>query len=302
MTFVAKEIPGTPKLGIWRHKKKDGTVIMVDIIAHDMLYNGEPVRLILANDVTEKLKAEADLANQLIKQQKLINESSIEVQEREREVIGKELHDNINQILTSTKLFLELAIESPEELRPKLLHQSCDNVNLAIAEIRLLSQTLVAPSLGNISLMEAIKELIGSIRNASSLKLELKITKFREDLMDKNLKLMFYRIVQEQINNILKHSRAKNATVRLYTTANDIVLTVEDDGIGFDTNKNSGGIGLRNITNRARFYNGITRIISAPGKGCILNVTIPVKKEQKIANLQTYLHRESTLFNEPEGQ
>lgn len=274
--FATIELPYMRRPGICQHKKKDGTIIMVDIIAHDVMYKDEQVRLILANDVTEKLHAEAELANQLITQQKLITETSIQVQEREREEIGKELHDNINQILTSTKLYLEMAIKSEEDLRPQLLHKSCDNVNLVIAEIRQLSQTLVAPSLGNITLKDAITELIGCIRNASALKLELKITKLNEDLMDKKIKLMFYRIVQEQINNILKHSRAKNVIIQLCVELNDIVLTVKDDGIGFDTNKISGGIGLRNITNRAGFYNGITQLISAPGKGCTLKVTIPV--------------------------
>jgi two-component system sensor histidine kinase UhpB len=93
---------------------------------------------------------------------------------------------------------------------------------------------------------------------------------------------MFYRIVQEKLNNILKHSGANNAYIRLYTSASHIMLTLTDDGAGFDTNATAAGIGLRNITNRAAVYNGTTRIVSEPGKGCMLEVSIPYKIREKI--------------------
>ena len=92
---------------------------------------------------------------------------------------------------------------------------------------------------------------------------------------------MFYRIVQEQLNNILKHAGAKCAAIKLHTSDSHITLTVTDDGAGFDTNTTTAGIGLRNITNRAAVYNGTTRIVSEPGKGCMLEVSIPHKKREK---------------------
>jgi two-component system sensor histidine kinase UhpB len=98
-------------------------------------------------------------------------------------------------------------------------------------------------------------------------------------VIHKDIQLMLYRIVQEQINNVLKHSGAQHATIELSTTADHILLTVKDDGIGFDSNKHSMGIGLKNISNRASFYDGITRISSAPGKGCTLEVTIPMEND-----------------------
>ncbi len=271
--------PGLYKTGIWRHRKKDGTIIMADVIAHDVLYENEPVRLVLVHDITEKLQAEAELTRQRMLQQKLITETSVRVQEREREEIGKELHDNINQILAVAKLYLQHAINK-DNLQSKSLEESNKNIELAIAEIRKLSQALVAPSLGDITLLEAIGELIHLINLTTSLHLELSDSNYQEDDLDKNVQLMIYRIIQEQINNILKHAGAKNVFIQLCVTSEHILLAIKDDGVGFDTTKNTGGIGLRNITLRAGFYDGTVRIISSPGQGCTLEVTIPLTKRQ----------------------
>jgi two-component system sensor histidine kinase UhpB len=269
--------PGLYQTGIWRHKKKDGTIIMVDVIAHDVQYENEPVCLVLVNDITEKRRTEADAARQVILQQKLIAETSIQVQEREREEIGKELHDNINQVLAVANLYLQHAIIK-DNLQSEPLQKSHENIQLAIEGIRKLSRTLVAPSLGDITLLKAIENLIELIELTKSLHLELSVGNFHEDTLDKDIKLMIYRIVQEQVNNILKHSRAKNVFIQLSLTAENLVLVVKDDGIGFDTNKSTRGIGLRNITNRAEYYDGNARIISAPGLGCTLEVTIPAQE------------------------
>ena len=164
----------------------------------------------------EKMETEGQLARQIISQQKRIAETGIQVQEQEREEIGKELHDNINQIMATSKLYLEHAIRK-EELHSELLQKSLETIILAIDQIRQLSHSLVAPSLGNVTLVSALGELIGNIRLAKSLKLELSVKNLDERSLDKKIKLMFYRIVQEQINNILKHSRAKNATIHLST-------------------------------------------------------------------------------------
>jgi len=86
---------------------------------------------------------------------------------------------------------------------------------------------------------------------------------------------MFYRITQEQFNNILKHARARHVMIEINTTPDKLSLIIKDDGIGFDTSKKVKGIGIRNIINRAGFYDGITQIISEPGKGCTLKITIP---------------------------
>ena len=264
--------------GIFQHKKSDGSLIMADITTHDIVYEGKQVVLVLANDVTTKIYAEAELARYRAQQQRLITETSIQVQERERDEIGKELHDNINQILASTKLYLEFAMSEKNGNCLDLIERSHKNLSQAIEEIRQLSHKLVAPSLGAISLIFAIDELIENIIMVSPIKIELQSNDFNEEVVEKDMKLMFYRIVQEQMNNILKHSQATKATIVLSTTKNYSLLSIEDNGIGFDTGSASGGIGLRNIRNRAGYYSGTVNLISAPQKGCRLEIIIPLNQ------------------------
>ncbi|MBC7851087.1 MAG: PAS domain S-box protein [Chitinophagaceae bacterium] len=260
--------------GVWRHVKKDGTEILVDVMTCDVEYENQLARLVLANDVTQKIKTEQDLALQRSTQQKMMAETSILVQEREREEIGKELHDNINQLLASSKLYMETAIAS-EGITSEYLDKSREHLLTAIEEIRKLSHTLIAPSLGNITLIQAVQQFVQDIHFTTSLHIELVFTDYLEEAINNKIKLMFYRIIQEQVNNILKHAKAKNAEIHFTLKPELIELLITDDGRGFDTSKTPGGIGLRNINTRAGYFDGYTRITSSPGKGCQLEVVVP---------------------------
>ncbi len=280
MEHAGKQILGTTRSGTERHKKSDGTVIMADVISDDIIYKDQPARLILANDVTERLKAEAELSRQFFLRQKLITETTIQAQEKEREEIGKELHDNINQILAATKLYLEIVLTGDKELFSEAAKKGYENVNLAITEIRQLSKQLVPPELEE-TLSSSLQQLVGDFQSASGIRMKIEIEKFDEGVLSGNVKLMLYRIVQEQINNIVKHSRAKNVRIKIETTFDDVTLLIVDDGVGFDTTKTSKGIGLRNIASRVGFYNGSVKIESESEKGCTLEVSIPLKQEAK---------------------
>jgi len=267
---------GAYRSGIWKQQTKNGSVIDVEVIAHELVHDQEPVILVLAIDITEKLRAQAELVRQAENQRKLITQTSIQVQEREREEIGKELHDNINQILAATRLHLDLAIqECSEEAVTEVLVRSYKNLSVAMEEIRQLTQSLVAPTLGGVSLDKALAKLIGDIPATSSLRLSLDTSGYRGDIDDEDLKLTCYRIAQVQLSNIIKHSRAKNAAIGLRKT-DCLVLTITDDGVGFHPGAKTSGIGLRNIRNRVGYYNGDVSIDSEPGQGCRLTITIPL--------------------------
>jgi two-component system sensor histidine kinase UhpB len=268
--------PGAYRSGIWKQQTKNGSVIDVEVIAHELVHDQEPVILVLAIDITEKLRAQAELARQAEIQRKLITQTSIQVQEREREEIGKELHDNINQILAATRLHLDLAIqECSEEAVTEVLVRSYKNLSVAMEEIRQLTQSLVAPTLGGVSLDKALARLIGDLPATSSLRVSLDTSGYRGDIDDEDLKLTCYRIAQVQLSNIIKHSRAKNAAIALRKT-DRLVLTITDDGVGFHPGAKTSGIGLRNIRNRVGYYNGDVSIDSEPGQGCALTITIPL--------------------------
>lgn len=279
---LRKEVKGTTKSGIWRHKKKDGTIIIVDVVADDIIYRDKPARLVLANDVTEKLKAEAELSRQFFLRQKLITETTIQAQEKEREEIGKELHDNINQVLAAAKLYLEVVLAGNPDLQKEAAKKGYENVVLAIDEIRQLSKQLVPPVLEE-ALSNTLKELVSEIQIASGILINVEMEDFDEDQVNGNIKLVLYRIAQEQINNIVKHARAINIKIKGETKFGEASLIIADDGIGFDTNKRASGIGLRNMASRVKFYNGSLNIESQPGNGCTLEVSIPLHEEDNVS-------------------
>jgi two-component system sensor histidine kinase UhpB len=236
----------------------------------------EPYRMIGAmTDITEKQTLEKELALRELNQQKLITEVTIQAQEKERNELGKELHDNINQVLATIKMFLGMSLEK-EGMRPDLIKRSLNNVNYAIEEIRKLSKSLVAPSLGDIGLVEALEDLVEEINVSNELKVQLVTEISPVCHIDKNMELMMYRVAQEQLNNIRKYAKAEKVIITIRAKDNRLYFAVEDNGIGFDTSQKARGIGLKNISSRVDFYSGTMNIVSAPGKGCLIEVSIPL--------------------------
>lgn len=230
----------------------------------------------LLESFKEVAKLEKELVQQQLSHQKMNTEITIQAQEKVRNELGKELHDNINQILAIVKMYLSMAKSSGQVLPEDLIDKSYEHVNEAIVEIRKLSHFLVAPSLGDIGLREVLKELVKDINFLKELKIQLFIDeKYNENEVDKAKELMLYRIVQEQLNNITKYANAKEAVITLKLDNINLFLSVADNGVGFDTKQKGTGIGLKNIRSRVEFYSGNMNIISAPGKGCMLEVYIP---------------------------
>jgi signal transduction histidine kinase len=205
------------------------------------------------------------------KYRRLLTEQMITVQEREREWIGRELHDNVGQVLTTVKLYLETA--SRQGNNP-LIPQSMQLINSSITEIRNLSHQLSAPTLGTRSLIDSINALIETVAFSTKLKFEFDHTGYQERVI-MSQKLAVYRILQEQLSNIIKHAEATKIWITLSQNDSNIMLTVRDNGKGFDTTVKSNGMGINNIISRAKVFDGIVLIEAASGKGCYLEVTIP---------------------------
>jgi PAS domain S-box-containing protein len=261
---------------LWHHCTKSGAVITVEITPHRIDYFGKPCMQVIINDVTERLRLEKELALQHRLKQQQITEVVLGAQERERFELGQELHDNINQILATSKLYLDVAIEEREP-RMELLTKSRNNIGMAIEEIRRLSKELITPSLNDLGLIQSIKELIRSIQMVKKMKIRLSISGLDENGLLPEQKINVYRIIQEQLNNILKHAQASSVAIDLNKHREQIRLRVEDDGKGFDPRARRNGVGISNIISRAELYNGKVEIDSAPGKGCRLEVILNSK-------------------------
>ncbi|MEI6948725.1 PAS domain S-box protein [Paraflavisolibacter sp. H34] len=242
--------------------------------------NGHPYRMIGSMiDVTEQKELEQTLLNERVAHQKLLARATIEGQEKERAEIGKELHDNINQILTTVKLYLELSLSSPCQDR-ELLNRSVHNLQLCINEIRKVSKSLVAPNIREMGIVDALTELVESIKVLQLFKIEFSHSGPLQEL-DIQQQLAVYRIAQEQLNNIIKHAGASQVAVELHRQGCLVHLQMRDNGKGFDPKEKSKGIGLMNIQSRVELMNGSVEIVSSPGAGCLLKVLLPIKCQEE---------------------
>jgi len=263
------------KKGIRQHVKKNGEIIFVDIAWHSISYKNQPAVLVLANDVTERIQLENELNEQRVTRQRQITEAVILAQEKERTEIGKELHDNVNQILGASNLYINTAM-TDDELRQELLERSTELVCKAINEIRKISKSLITPGLREIGLIESVEDVIDDMKLArADLGIELDLQNITEEQIEDKRKLTVFRIVQEQLNNIVKHARATRVLIRLSMEGSDLVVTVADNGVGFDVGRHRKGVGITNIISRAELFSGKVEIQSQPGEGTTLTVSLP---------------------------
>lgn len=256
---------------IWEVKTSSGDVIFMDSISQAIDYYGKRATLTIANNITERIRLQQRLAEEQMKSQQDITNAVIVAQEKERELLGKELHDNINQILVTTKLYIEYAMTN-DESREKLLTTAKNFITSAVSEIRSLSKSLLPPSLGEVGLIMALDELIESIQQINKFKLHTDWKGMEEKLVPEGLKLTIFRILQEQLSNIIKHAEAKNVWIKIKIKNLRLSLEVKDDGVGFNLAERNSGVGFKNIKSRAELHNGTKSLRSKRGEGCTLSV------------------------------
>ncbi len=238
--------------------------------------------LVIIRDITQHKRITQKLQNEQKRYQRILTKQIIVAQERERESIGHELHDNVNQILTTVKLYLETALQR-EEGRQEWIRRSIDFLMLCIKEIRSLSHSLSAPTLGTKSLIDSLQALFENVSDCTTLNIDFTVGKYRHPI-GKEVSLALYRIAQEQITNVVKHAKATTVKVSLSQTETETHLVIEDNGRGFEPGGQYSGIGLNNISSRVKAFNGKHSIQSAPGKGCRLSVHLPHVDELELVD------------------
>ena len=278
-------LPIALKVGKWSGElnilTKTGKAVNVSvvIIIHKTA-DGKPQYIsAIARDISERKKAEKNLKlmeqkilTQKIEGQKKITRAIIQAQEKERNHLGQELHDNINQILAATKLHLDIAGRDNPALK-HIVTYPIELISSAIGEIKQLSARHVTPT-KNINLKELVTKIVNEFGENTSVKMDF-IFNVNQKIKDDNLKLNVYRIIQEQLNNIHKHADARHVSIVIESSDLFLHLQVTDDGNGFDMKKKRKGIGISNIMNRVESFNGSMKIKTSPGQGCRTDIYIP---------------------------
>jgi PAS domain S-box-containing protein len=267
--------------GEFRNKAKDGTFYWVDATIVPFLNEkGKPYQyLSIRTDITEKRKLEEKLFKQQREEHLRMTAIALHAQEKERTLIGQELHDNVNQILVGTKLFLSMIKADPVKNR-ELVSTCMASLQQAIDENRKLAHALEAPDFEHTNLAGQINELAAKMLEVPGLDVHIDITQFDESLLDEQQKLAVYRIAQEQSTNIVKYAQARVVTIILITAEDLFSMAITDDGIGMEADKKTKGIGLKNIIGRLSVFNGKVDIKTTPGKGFSLMITMPLQKSK----------------------
>ncbi|WP_158962182.1 tetratricopeptide repeat-containing sensor histidine kinase [Myroides fluvii] len=213
------------------------------------------------------------LQNEIIHQQKIKEKSTeaklavknavLESEEQERQRIAQDLHDSMGGMLAN----IRMSISQENTQNSSELLQKIDK---SIVEMRRISRNLMPETLKNLGLEIALNELCESM-SQKQFHIQFEAFDLSENIPFK-IQLSLYRIVQESISNVIKYAQAGNVIVQISQSQNTINLTIEDDGIGFDTAKVDYGLGIKNIKNRTALINGTVEILSEKGKGTTINV------------------------------
>ena len=241
-----------------------------EIIVSPITYRAKPATIGTIIDITEEVEKE-----------KRLSKAVTDAQESERRQIGMELHDNVKQILTATALnvdFIDAALNDKETL-DRVIGNAKSYLREAIEELRKLSHRL-SPSIDStLSLEEKFKALVRSMIVSDATRVIYHFDEFERPIED-DIQLMLYRILQEQLTNIIKHANAFLVEIALRDDNGDIELMVKDNGNGFDTTSVKSGIGLENIKRRLTALDGKMEVVSSPGNGYSLVARIPKESRQ----------------------
>lgn len=228
-------------------------------------------------DVTDAVLLRNDLREKDGISQQQIIEAVRTTQELERLEISQELHDNVNQTLNMARLYLELGLR-PGAPSPSHLKQGHALLKKAMDEVRKMSHALQHTSPEEQDLEESLESLLGQVMEVKKINVFKKIALPDEALVEAKMKTALFRIVQEQVANVVKHSEAKNLYIDLAFKDKNLELTIRDDGRGFDMSNYPKGLGFLNMKSRAAIMDGRVLIHSAPGDGCQVRVIVPVNK------------------------
>ena len=265
-------------IGVWQHKKKNGDVIFVEIMAHDIIYKEKPVRLILANDVTEKIEAEREL-EQSNKTLRELTSHLQEVREEERRHIAREIHDELGQQLTVIKMDVSWIRKRTDVTNSAMLDkikQLTQMLDETVNTVRKISSRLRPSLLDDLGLVAAMEWYLNDFKQRAGIDIIFNLPKYELELTD-SINTCLFRILQESLTNVARHAGAKLVTVTLKEDVERITLTIKDDGKGYDADNSSGKrtLGITGMKERTAMIGGKYIINGNPGEGTIVSIEVP---------------------------
>lgn len=230
------------------------------------------------------LLADATMQQQKINEletekQLLATQSVLKGQEEERARLAKDLHDGLGSILSGAK-FSFTSLKNNLDITPEnalAFDRSVSLLDQSIKELRRVAHNMMPEALVQFGLDTALKDFCNSIYQSTGLQIIYQSFDLNDNSIPQNKTSAIYRIIQELVNNILKHANAKKAIVQLIKKEDILSITVEDDGKGFDELilKNNSGIGYLNLQNRVAYVGGHLTLETAANKGTTINIEIP---------------------------
>jgi len=207
----------------------------------------------------------------------------LEAEEAERRRIGADLHDSLGQLLTAARLNLHVLAEEltqgPPEQAQALLAQATGIIDESCRELRGISHNLLPTALLRSGLSTAVRDFLDKVPHQSGLRMELEVFGL-DDRLDATLEAVLFRVIQELVQNIIKHARATDVTLQLVQSPLDLTVVVEDNGVGFDPAATSTGMGLRNVQTRVAYLGGQVHFDAVPGRGTTVSLDVPLQKPQ----------------------
>jgi len=205
-------------------------------------------------------------------------QTRVEVQEQTMQSIATELHDNVGQLLSLTTLTLNSVNFNDEEKAQKKIDNSLALVNKSIKELRELAKLLHGEQLVENGIGHAIDQEINWLGKAGTHELEVNNQLVNLQITSPDKDLIILRLLQEIINNIIKHAQAKQIQIDAYIEKNVLHLKVRENGVGFNPSEmriKKSGMGLNSIYKRMEMINGKLVLNSAPGEGTSISIEIP---------------------------
>ena len=224
-----------------------------------------------SKNATQKQKIQQQKITALKKEQEVVAiKSLMKGEEDERVRLAKDLHDGLGGLLSGVKLQIANTYQADEQS-----HKITENLDAAISEMRRISHNLMPEILEREGLIPALNQFCQSIRQTKALNVAFEYSGI-SDRYNRTTEISVYRILQELINNILKHARATEAIVQLIQAEDVLHITVEDNGVGM--NSSEAGFGMDSITERINFLNGTMSIESEIEMGTTVCIEIALKK------------------------